>query len=117
MLARGSDVAFVDGETLRELRTVRGGARDLWHFILWDGFRPTQALPAEQVAVQPADDTTDTTAANAFEGASVNEDTAASSAVDGATERPADTGRAPAFPIQFAALRGAGAAREPDASS
>ena len=42
-LASGSDVRFVDAETLRPGATVRGGAKDFWHFILWDGFRPRNA--------------------------------------------------------------------------
>jgi hypothetical protein len=39
-LTSGADVRFVDPETLRSASTVRGGAKDFWQFILWDGFRP-----------------------------------------------------------------------------
>jgi cell division septation protein DedD len=36
-------VRFVDPETLHQGAVVRGGAKDFWHFILWDGFRPRNA--------------------------------------------------------------------------
>ncbi|GJG84876.1 hypothetical protein tb265_00570 [Gemmatimonadetes bacterium T265] len=38
--AVGPDVVIVDGETLRPRQTVAGGASDLWHVVLWNGFRP-----------------------------------------------------------------------------
>ena len=40
VLAQGENVAIVDGETLRQRSEVRGGARDFWHLIIWNGFRP-----------------------------------------------------------------------------
>jgi len=40
LLAQKEDVAIVDGETLRPRSTIRGGARDFWHAIVWNGFRP-----------------------------------------------------------------------------
>jgi cell division septation protein DedD len=43
VLTSGSDVRFVDAETLRPAASVRGGAKDFWQFILWDGFRPRNA--------------------------------------------------------------------------
>ena len=43
VLASGNDVRFVEAETLRPASTVRGGAKDFWQFILWDGFRPRSA--------------------------------------------------------------------------
>ncbi|OYV74182.1 MAG: hypothetical protein B7Z72_00765, partial [Gemmatimonadetes bacterium 21-71-4] len=39
-LAQGNDVAFVDGETLRPLMRVSGGAGDFWYAFQWNGFRP-----------------------------------------------------------------------------
>lgn len=42
-LASGNDVRFVDAETLRPSSSVKGGAKDFWQFILWDGFRPRNA--------------------------------------------------------------------------
>lgn len=41
--ASGNDVIMVDGETLRQQRRVRGGARDVWYPFMWDGFRPRSA--------------------------------------------------------------------------
>jgi cell division septation protein DedD len=40
---RGSDVVFVNGATLGEARTVRGGGKDYWYFFTWNGFRPRSA--------------------------------------------------------------------------
>ncbi len=37
--AVGADVVIVDGETLRRRTTVLGGASDLWHVVMWNGFR------------------------------------------------------------------------------
>lgn len=34
------DVYFADGETLKMIRNVPGGAKDFWYFFSWDGFRP-----------------------------------------------------------------------------
>ncbi|MHB1863394.1 MAG: SPOR domain-containing protein [Gemmatimonadaceae bacterium] len=39
-LAQGKDVAFVDGETLRPVMRVSGGAEDFWYAFRWNGFRP-----------------------------------------------------------------------------
>lgn len=39
-LAQGEDVVWVDGETLRTVATVRGGASDFWFAFRWTGFRP-----------------------------------------------------------------------------
>ncbi len=48
--AVGPDVVIVDGETLRPRRTVAGGAADLWHVVLWNGFRPRAGATAPTVA-------------------------------------------------------------------
>src|SRR5205823_1509696 len=34
------DVSFVDGESLKTIRTAANGAKDFWYFFTWDGFRP-----------------------------------------------------------------------------
>lgn len=39
-LLGANDVYFADGETLKVIRTVPGGAKDFWYFFSWDGFRP-----------------------------------------------------------------------------
>lgn len=35
-----NNVYFADGETLKMIRNVEGGAKDFWYFFAWDGFRP-----------------------------------------------------------------------------
>lgn len=42
-LARGTDVMFADPSTLADGRRVKGGARDFWHVLRWNGFRPRAA--------------------------------------------------------------------------
>lgn len=112
-LARGEDVVFVSGETLRAMHTVRNGAQDAWLFVSWDGFRPP-AEPERVVAVQPKPAREDSApSANPFEGAQVREDSAPAPEVDaGIAASPADSGRHPGFTVQFAALRDESAARE-----
>ncbi|HEU4631690.1 MAG TPA: SPOR domain-containing protein [Gemmatimonadaceae bacterium] len=60
-LVRGDDVVFVDGRTLRPVRTVDEGAADFWYPFLWTGFRPRSEdldEPVEFRRVEPAPDTT-----------------------------------------------------------
>ncbi len=47
--ARGNDVVFVSANTLGNVRTVAGGARDFWYFFTWSGFRPRAANLDEAV--------------------------------------------------------------------
>ena len=42
-LASGNDVRFVDGETFQSGLTVKGGAKDFWASVSWNGFRPRDA--------------------------------------------------------------------------
>jgi hypothetical protein len=42
-VAQGSDVVIADGETLRPVARVRGGAADFWYPFRWTGFRPRAA--------------------------------------------------------------------------
>ncbi|HEU4993187.1 MAG TPA: SPOR domain-containing protein [Gemmatimonadaceae bacterium] len=49
VIASGSDVVVVDGETLKPRRRIRGGADDYWYPFLWDGFRPRAASLDEPV--------------------------------------------------------------------
>jgi hypothetical protein len=37
---RGGDVVFIDPATLQEVGRAKGGAADVWYFMLWNGFRP-----------------------------------------------------------------------------
>lgn len=39
----GDDVAFVDPESMREVRRAAGGASDFWYAFVWGGFRPRSA--------------------------------------------------------------------------
>jgi hypothetical protein len=43
LMASGNDVVHVDAETGREQLRYRGGARDLWSLVRWNGFRPRAA--------------------------------------------------------------------------
>lgn len=40
---RGDDVVIVHPSTLSDMRTVTGGARQFWHTVRWNGFRPRAA--------------------------------------------------------------------------
>lgn len=52
-LAQGPDVVFVDGETRASRRRIAGGAKDFWHVILWNGFRPRAAGLDQPVTFGP----------------------------------------------------------------
>jgi hypothetical protein len=74
-VASGDDVVLIDGETLKQTRRIRGGARDFWYPFLWDGFRPRAALldqpvTFDSVAVDSTrvDSTTTTTNTSADPG-------------------------------------------------
>ena len=70
LLALGDEVKIVDGETLRPRSDVRGGAKDFWHVIIWNGFRPRAGELDQPVTFANSDsdsvavaDTSDTTGA------------------------------------------------------
>lgn len=91
-LAQGADVTWVDGETLRTIATVPGGASDFWFAFRWTGFRPRD--PALDAPVT-------------FGGAGGSSAAAADSAADSLAALPADSAAAPApagFTVSFAAL-------------
>lgn len=114
-LASGDDVRFVDGETLGARRTIRGGAKDLWYPLLWDGFRP-RAAGLDQPVTFEHEATGDTGAVGAdtgdiWSGAAV--DTGAMPAPDTGMPRPAPRAtpppvvtppRAAGFLVSYAAL-------------
>ncbi|MGQ0713630.1 MAG: SPOR domain-containing protein [Gemmatimonadaceae bacterium] len=54
-LLRGNDVTLVNGDSLDVVRRIRGGGRDLWHFIEWNGFRPRAASLDEPVQFEGMD--------------------------------------------------------------
>ena len=119
-LAAGDDVTFVDGETLRPRRTVKDGAKDFWHLIFWNGFRPRAAGIDEPVtfgtgssdsAAGPVDSTF---AANDSSAAPPSGRPAGDSAR--ATPPTATPGTQPppaaaGYTVQFAAVRTEDAAR------
>jgi len=91
LLAQGDDVAIVDGETLRSRSDVRGGARDFWHVIIWNGFRPRSGQLDQPVTFADSDstaraDTSDT--AGVTSPAKVTSDTANGQTVPGQAMAP-----------------------------
>jgi hypothetical protein len=55
-VAQGPDVLIVDGETLRPVARVRGGAADFWYPFRWTGFRPRAATLDRPVEFATASD-------------------------------------------------------------
>ena len=55
LLAQKEDVVIVDGETLRPKSTIRGGGRDFWHAIVWNGFRPRAGELDQPVTLADSD--------------------------------------------------------------
>ncbi|HEX8851715.1 MAG TPA: SPOR domain-containing protein [Gemmatimonadaceae bacterium] len=72
-LVSGTDVRFVDAETFRPAGTVRGGGKDFWAVISWNGFRPRDASLDEPVhfdsGIGASRDSTAGVDSNAFSGA------------------------------------------------
>jgi cell division septation protein DedD len=76
-LASGNDVRFVDGETFQSGMVVKGGAKDFWALVSWNGFRPRDAsldtpvtfegAPRDSTGTTPNDTVVDP--AGAFAGA------------------------------------------------
>jgi cell division septation protein DedD len=135
-LADSTDVTLVDGETLKPRSTVRGGAKDFWYFVLWNGFRPRAAGIDQPVTfqTQTRDSSGDSAAVAGGEGsAAPGGDTAtvatkpsgSASARDtlraatpaagpprqATPQRPPPAAAPQGFVVQFAAVRTADAAR------
>jgi cell division septation protein DedD len=123
LVARGDNVAFVNSESLRDRRVIRGGASDFWYAIRWNGFRPRAEGLDEPVdfAVSQSDGVAGDAGVDST-GAPVSprvtrrgdstrpvggRDTVARTAPT-PPPRPAE----PAFTVSFAALLDAAAARE-----
>ena len=62
-LASANDVRFIDGETFKYGATIKGGAKDFWALVSWNGFRPRAA--SLDTPVQFDGGTTDTIARSA----------------------------------------------------
>ena len=122
-LATNTDVVFVTADSLRPKRTVNGGAKDLWRFLAWNGFRPRAAGLDEPVTfpedtIVPHDSTRTFTpsaedSARAADSARRVAAAAKAAAPPAPAAPPKDTlPRAPEFTVQFAALRTDSAARQ-----
>lgn len=129
-LAAGNDVVFVDGEKLAERSRVRNGAKDFWHLVYWNGFRPRAAGLDEPVTFaggagsdsgRPADSMDSAFAAGAItpgdSGAAApppRGDSAAPAPPPGGAT-PAAAPRGAGFMVQFASLLSEDKAREESA--
>lgn len=130
-LSAGSDVVFVDGESLAERSRVKNGAKDFWHLVYWNGFRPraagldepvTFAGGAEPDSGRPADSMDSAFAAGAMtrgdSGAPAqprDSATPPAATTPGATTTPAGAPRGAGFTVQFASLLSEDKAREESA--
>jgi cell division septation protein DedD len=112
LTAVGNDAVVIDDKTLKPRRTIAGGASNLWHLVLWNGFRP-RAAGLDQPVRFDSGTTRDTTPVDSTAlpaDTSVHADTSAKPV-------PADTARpprpvvpdaeaavvGPGFTVQFAA--------------
>jgi cell division septation protein DedD len=100
-LTEKDDVRLVDGETLRERSVVSGGARDFWHLIVWNGFRPragdavaSSPTVADSDSVAAPADSSDTTTAVPPPAPKAPPDTS-----NGQTVRTPTTAQPPRAPI------------------
>jgi hypothetical protein len=93
-VAQGADVYVVDGETLRPVARVRGGAADFWYPFRWTGFRPRAATLDQPVEFAGVADT-----ARAAQDSAARPDSAAPVVAPDTTAK-----RAPGWTVSFAAL-------------
>jgi hypothetical protein len=56
VLVQGADVNIVDGESLKPVGRVRGGAADFWYPFRWTGFRPRAAALDQPVEFEGVSD-------------------------------------------------------------
>lgn len=56
VVSQGSNVVFLDGETLQAVRTVSGGTEDYWYFMYWNGFRKSATRLADHPAPPKPED-------------------------------------------------------------
>ncbi|AHG90484.1 Sporulation domain-containing protein [Gemmatirosa kalamazoonensis] len=109
----GDDAVLVDGQSLKQLRKIDGGGADLWHLVVWNGFRPRAAgldKPVEFQSEAPVDSAPTDTAA-ATDSTAPHPDTTAHAPDTTHAPRPivpqaeaAET-TAKGFTVQFAAAR------------
>jgi hypothetical protein len=101
-VAQGADVFVVDGETLKPVRRVRGGAADFWYPFRWTGFRPRAAALDQPVEFAGQSDS-----ARAQDSTAVRPDSAAPAPATADT-----TPRRTGWTVSFAALLAPDRARE-----
>jgi hypothetical protein len=104
-VAQGPDVFVVDGETLRPVARVRGGAADFWYPFRWTGFRPRAAALDQPVQFAGPSDS-----ARAAQDSTARPDSGAPPPAnpDTAARRPTTAG----WTVSFAALLVPDRARE-----
>ena len=125
LLASGSAVRVVDGETLRQRAVVADGAADFWHVVIWNGFRPRAGdldqpvTIADTQAVAAPPDTTDTTSVAPVAGdttgrpprAPIPRPVPPRIPVDTGTPAPAAPARSSGWIVSFAAYLSEASAR------
>ena len=104
-VAQGADVYVVDGESLRPVARVRGGAADFWFPFQWTGFRPRAAALDQPVEFAGLSDS----AIAARDSAAVVDSAAPSPAPATVDSAPR---RASGWTVSFAALLAPDKARE-----
>jgi cell division septation protein DedD len=108
----------VDGETLRPQRRAKGGAKDSWLFVAWNGFRPRAAGLDEPVSFggdSTAAADTSAPVPPADHGAPRDTQPVARPVARDTTRvvtRDTAAQRAQGYTVQFAALRSAQAAKD-----
>lgn len=108
-VVRGNDVVLVHGSSLEDHQTIEGGARDRWHAIRWNGFRPRAAgldAPVEFRRSAPPDtvvDSTQRTSTDSGTLASPRRDSVVAVAAPAAPPRTRARDRQ-LFTVSFAAL-------------
>ncbi len=93
-----NDVYFADGETLKMIRNVAGGAKDFWYFFAWDGFRPRARGVDEPVSFSEA--TSNSTAASSTVPVAAPESSSAKADTQPARTAPVSAG----YIVSFAAV-------------
>ncbi|HUF27781.1 MAG TPA: SPOR domain-containing protein [Gemmatimonadaceae bacterium] len=128
-LVQGNDVVFAHDPSALSTRRFAGGARDLWYFFLWNGFRPRATgidAPVTFSGIAPADsvedafvydpirDTTDTLGRGLIGARPDTTWFPPTGRIPGATDTsvPAPPAMIRVFTVQFAALMVEERARE-----
>ncbi len=122
-MSRAEDVVLTSGTSLADGRVFKGGARDFWHGLRWNGFRPRAAgldQPVEFRRSAPRDtsapsrDSLRDTTGDSVVGIVPPVTSAPPGVISDmpSTRRPADSATASVFSVQFASVQSERAARE-----